>query len=148
MWENNVDKANPLPAGGDRERRKKETWKAIILTLIQEASTFEYEFLICYQQAKWAERYFSSELWNAITWGSGPHFRFHIWRGVLPPKWKGHLPTCLAKAAGVLQIMGVLGREPAWCWGSGDGKSGPTLLQAACLAWSHLKLRYLSFLIW
>ena len=48
---NNVDKANPLPAGGDREGERK-TWKAIISTLIQEASKFEYEFLICDKQAK------------------------------------------------------------------------------------------------
>ena len=39
---NNVDKANPLPAGGDREGERK-TWKAIISTLIQEASKFEYK---------------------------------------------------------------------------------------------------------
>lgn len=55
--ENNVDKHNPFPAGWDR-MWEKEVWKVIILTLIQEASEFEFELLICYIQAKQAESYF------------------------------------------------------------------------------------------
>lgn len=55
--ENNMDKRKPLHAGWDRGRER-ETWKAIILTLIQEASEFEYELLISYKQAKQAESYF------------------------------------------------------------------------------------------
>lgn len=37
---------------------EKETWKAIILTLIQEVSDFKYELLICYEQTKQAGNYF------------------------------------------------------------------------------------------
>lgn len=39
-------------------QREKKTWKAIILTLIQKVSDFEYELLICYKRAKQAESYF------------------------------------------------------------------------------------------
>lgn len=56
--ETNVDKPNPLPVGWDRDRERKESGKAIILTLIQKASEFKYELLISYKQAKQAQNYF------------------------------------------------------------------------------------------
>lgn len=42
--ENNMNKANRLPAGWDRDRERKESGKAIILTLIQKASDLNMSF--------------------------------------------------------------------------------------------------------
>lgn len=55
------------------------------------------------------------------------------------------LPTCLEKAAGVLRILSVLGRSLLDVEGWETGNPGP--LSGNMFALSHLKLRYLSFLI-